>query len=418
MSGIRVSALGALSALAVCCVSMLIPKVAFTAGEAHASTCRGASQTAPAESRSEALVAAYNGCGQQLFQAIADKPRNIVLSPYSIGTAMAMTLVGARGETASEMAKVLGLLFPPEEIDGANGDLLTSLNGASTRSFQLRVANALILPKRGSAISEGYSADLRHNYAAEIFRGATVATVNNWVKEQTAGKIDSILNQVDPLTALVLINAVYFKAPWRSPFNAAATHNEAFHLINGKIAVPTMVVRADFAVAERPGYDAIRLPYAGDRLAMIIMLPKIGVADAVQRFDGDELQHLLVALRAPERPIDVSLPRFHASFSVSLAGPFAEMGMHRAFDTRTVDFSGITGKPQSEVSLAIDQIRHRAVVDVAEEGTEAAAVTGVGVKIISAIPVSTFRVDRPFMFAIVDQKIGAVLFEGQITDPR
>ena len=418
MSGIRESRLGALcAALAVCSVCMLISEVALTASETHAPIGRGALHAVPTESGLEALIAAYNGVGQQLFRALAQKPRNVVLSPYSIGTAMAMTLIGARGETASEMARVLGLQFSAEKIDGANADLLTSLNGASTASFQMRVANALVIPKRGGAISEDYSADLRHNYAAKVFRDATVTTVNNWVKENTAGKIDSILNQLDPMTALVLIDAIYFKAPWQSPFNAAATHSEAYHLINGEILVPTMVVRGDFALAERPGYHAIRLPYVGDRLAMVIILPDIGVVDTVRRLDGDELQYLLAALRTSVHRVDVSLPRFHASFLVSLAGPFAEMGMHRAFDIRTADFSGVTGKSQSRI-LAIDRIAHRAVIDVAEQGTEATAATGTSVILSSAKSIETFRVDRPFVFAVVDQETGVVLFEGQIVDPR
>lgn len=420
MYGMRESTLGALCALAVASASMLLPEEAFTAAESHATIGCGASQAVHTETRSEALIAAYNACGQQLFRAFAEKRANIVLSPYSIGSAMAMTLVGARSETALEMAKVLGLQFPREKIDGANADVLASLNRASTASFQLHVANALMLTKRDGAISEDYLADLRHNYAAEVFLGTSVATVNNWVKEKTAGKIDSILNELDPMTALILIDAIYFKAAWQNPFNAATKHNEAFHSINGEIAVPTMVGRGSFALAARPGYDAIRLPYVGDRVAMIIMLPDAGLADAVRRLDGDELQYLLAALRGSVRPVDVSLPRFHASFGGSLGGPFAGMGMRRAFDTRTADFSGMMGKSQSGVSFAIDRIAHRAVIDVTEQGSTAAAAT-VNSVIVSAAerqPTETFRVDRPFIFAIVDQETGAVLFEGQIVDPR
>jgi serpin B len=318
------------------------------------------------------------------------------------------------------MAKVLGLQFPLEKIDAANAEVLASLKGASSAKFQLHVANALMLTKKDGAISEDYVADLEKNYAAEIFRGADLATVNNWVKEKTQGKIESILDHLDPMTALVFLDAIYFKAPWQKAFNAAATRNEAFHLIKGEVAVPTMAVRGDFVLADRPGYRAIRLPYAGDRMAMIIVLPNAGVADAVQRLDSDELQFLLAALRAPARPVDVSLPRFRASFRASLVQPFAEMGMHRAFNTQTADFSGMTGKHQSQVPFAIDQIMHRAVIDVAEQGTEAAAVTG-GSVVATAMrpqPVETFRVDRPFVFAIVDQETGAVLFEGRIVDPR
>jgi len=424
MSGIRESALGALCALVVGSAPVLISEPAFTAGETHAPIGEavgcGASQAVPTEGKWGALITAYNGCGQQLFRAFAEKPGNIVLSPYSIGTAMAMALAGARGETASEMAKVLGLQFPREKIDGANADVLASLNGASSASFQLHVANALMLTKKAGAISDGYVADLKHNYAAEVFRGADLVAVNNWVKEKTDGKIDAILDQLDPMTALVLFDAIYFKASWQKAFDAAATRDEAFHLRNSEAKVPMMEVRGDFALADRPGYRAIRLPYAGGHVGMIIVLPNADAADAVQRLDGDELQFLLAALRAPARPVEISLPRFHASFAASLKELFAEIGMHRAFDMRKADFSGMTGKPQSEVPLAIDQIAHRAVIDVAEKGTEAAAVTGVVVLSRAEVqrPTETFRVDRPFIFAIVDDETGVVLFEGRITDPR
>jgi serpin B len=284
----------------------------------------------------------------------------------------------------------------------------------------LHAANALMLTTKGGAISEDYVADLQRNYAAEVFRGADLATVNGWVKEKTEGKIDSILDRLDPTTALVLLNAIYFKAPWQFAFDAAATREEAFHLDNGEAKVPTMDVRGDFALADRPGYRAIRLPYGSGRVAMIVVLPNAGVADAVRRLDGDELQSLLAALRAPARPVNVLLPRFHASFQASLKEPFAEMGMHRAFDRQMADFSGMTGKPQSELPLAIDQIAHRAVIEVTEQGTEAAAVTGIVVATRAELPrpAETFRVDRPFVFVIVDQETGAVLFEGRIVDPR
>jgi serpin B len=173
-----------------------------------------------------ALVDAFNGTGLRLFQAFAKAPGNIVISPYSIGTAMA--LAGARGDNAAEMAKVLGQKLPGDEINTANAAVLASLNGASPASFQLRVANALMLTKPGNAISESYIAALREKYTAEIFQGADLATVNGWVKEKTNGKIGSILDQLDAMTVLVLLDAIYFKARWQATFDADATPDEAF----------------------------------------------------------------------------------------------------------------------------------------------------------------------------------------------
>jgi serpin B len=183
------------------------------------------------------LVDAFNGTGLRLFQAFAKTPGNIVISPYSIGTAMAMVLAGARGDNAAEMAKVLGQKLPGGEINAANAAVLASLNGASPASFQLRVANALMLTKPGNAISESYIAVLREKYAAEVFQGADLATVNGWVKEKTSGKIGSILDQLDAMTVLVLLDAIYFKARWQATFDAEATRDEAFHLDKGEAQV-------------------------------------------------------------------------------------------------------------------------------------------------------------------------------------
>ena len=166
------------------------------------------------------LVDAFNGTGLRLFQAFAKTPGNIVISPYSIGTAMAMVLAGARGDNAAEMAKVLGQKLPGDEINAASAAVLASLNGASPASFQLRVANALMLTKPGNAISESYIAVLREKYAAEVFQGADLATVNGWVNEKTSGKIGSILDQLDAMTVLVLLDAIYFKARWQATFDA------------------------------------------------------------------------------------------------------------------------------------------------------------------------------------------------------
>ncbi len=376
-------------------------------------------QAAPEAGGWGALMDAYNGAGQRLFQAFAKNPGNIVLSPYSIGTAMAMALAGARGENAVEMAKVLGLELPRDEVNAANAAVLASLNKASSASFQLRAANALMLTNQGRAISADYAAMLRKYYAAEVFRGANVATVNGWVREKTAGKIDSILNQIDPMTALVLIDAIYFKAPWQKAFDAKATRDETFHLLKGEAKVPMMHIDSDFAVASRPGYRAIRLPYTGERASMVVVLPDAGIAEVVQRLDGSEMRLLLAALHTGVREVELSLPRFKANFEASLVQPFTQMGMQRAFELRTADFSGMTGKPQSEVPLAINEIRHRAVIDVAEQGTEAAAATAIGVVTSAVRPrPETFHVDRPFLFAIVDDETGAILFEGRIVDPR
>jgi serpin B len=330
-----------------------------------------------------------------------------------------MALAGARGDTEAEMAKVLGLELPHAEMNAANTAVMASLNKASSPTFQLRTANALMLAKEGDAISADYVAMLRQDYAADVFRGSSVAPVNAWVREKTAGKIDAILDHLDPMTVLVLVNAIYFKAPWQKAFDPKLTTSETFHLLEGEAKVPMMFRRGDFAFAKRPEYRAISLPYTDRRVSMVVVLPDTGIAEIVQHLDGDEMRALLAALHRQGQEVDLSLPRFKANFAANLVPPFMAMGMHRAFDLHTADFSGMTGKPQSAFPLALSQIAHRAVIEVTEQGTEAAAATGIGPTTSAVHPSpEQFRVDRPFLFAIVDDDTGAILFEGLIADPR
>jgi serpin B len=376
-------------------------------------------QAAPETGGWGPLIKGYNRTGQQLFQSLAKTPGNIVRSPYSVGTAMAMALAGARGETEAEMAKALSLEIPRGDVDAANAAVLSSLDRAAANSIQLRMADGLMLARQGGAVSHAYVAVLRRDYAADVFAGTDAATVNAWVRKRTAGKIDSIVNHLDPMTAMVLVDAIYFKAPWQRAFAADATRAEPFHLRDGEVKVPMMRMESFFHLAARPGYEAIELPYTGQRVSMVVMLPDAGTGEVLQRLDGDETRQLLADLHAPLHRVNLSLPRFKSSFEASLMEPFEQMGMRRAFDLHAADFSGVTGRPPSEVPLAISQIRHRAMIDVAEQGTEAAAATGIGTFTASLQPpLETFRVDRPFLFAIIDYETNAVLFEGRIDDPR
>ncbi len=365
------------------------------------------------------LISGYNRTGQRLFRALAEAPGNIVLSPYSVGTAMAMALAGARGETEAEMAKALSLELPHGEVDAANADIMSNLDKVATDSFQLRIANGLMLASQAGVVSDAYVAVLRRDYAADVFPGADAAAVNAWVRKKTGGKIDSILTHLDPTAAMVLIDAIYFKAPWQNAFHVEATHAEPFHSHAGEVKVPMMHMENFFHLVTRPGYRAIELSYAGGRVSMIVMLPDAGAEEVVQRLDGDEMRQLLAELHSPEHRVRLSLPRFRSGFETSLKEPLWQMGMHRAFDLGAADFSGVTGKPPAAVPLAINQIRHRAMIDVTEQGTEAGAATGVGISTTALQPQpEMFRVDRPFVFAIIDGGTNAVLFEGRIDDPR
>jgi len=292
-------------------------------------------------------------------------------------------------------------------------------------SARLLSANALMLPGRGKLVAPDYGALLKDKYGAEIFRDAGLDDVNGWVKRKTEGKIDRILDKMDRSTAAVILNAVYFKAKWAAPFYKSATMDEAFNLSRQKkISVPTMRRSGSYALVTRPQYRALRLPYEVGQLSMIIVLPNEGLDAVARGFEADEWTQLASALHAPDavKATDLALPRFKANFSADLVAPFSAEGMSRAFDPKRADFSGMTGRPAAQVQLAIGAIVHRAVIDVMEDGTEAAAATAISVVAASAQrppeQMQVFHVDHPFWFAIMDDTSGAVLFQGRIVDPR
>jgi leukocyte elastase inhibitor len=426
---------------------------------------------APARAAEEvpvrALTAAYNASAHDLFTTFAAAPGNIVLSPYSIGTAMAMAMSGARGDTATEMAQVLKQDLGREAIDAANARVLAVLNGYDTSaapagcpkslpfdgnvcagplpasgicaagykegqrclvqarrapSAKLKAANALMLLKAsGDLIAPTYAALLESKYRAQVFRGAGLDEINGWVSRQTEGKIEKILDQIDPNAPAVILNAVYFKAGWQSPFNKSATSDDEFRLTpTAKVKVATMHRTGHFPMLARPGYRAIRLPYSVEALAMVVVLPDEvdGASKIAGELDAPALASLFKAL-TEEKTVELALPRFKTSFKASLCRPFMQAGMTRAFNANLADFSGMTARPASEARLAISDIVHRAVIDVTEEGTEAAAATAVAV-MVASMPsrVEPFVVDRPFLFYIVDEATGAILFQGRISDPR
>jgi serpin B len=433
---------------------------------------------ATAQNDEQALTGAYNASGAVLFKQFSGSAGNIVLSPLSIGSAMAMALSGARGETEREMASALQQRLDRPAMEAANAALRAGLAvydksavppkcpqgmqavaparpqgvarceaalradgqcaypaaregnlcvaaGDFPPSARLLSANALMLTGRGDLVAPEYSALLKDKYGAEIFRDAGLDEVNGWVKRKTEGNIDRIIDKLDRASAAVILNAVYFKAKWAAPFYKSATSEEPFNLSpQTKISVPTMRRHGSYALVSRPLYRAIRLPYQASQLSMIIVLPNEGLDAVARGFAADEWTQLARALYAPDvvKATDLELPRFKANFNADLVAPFSAAGMSRAFDPKRADFGGMTGRPAGQGGFAIGAIVHRAVIDVMEDGTEAAAATAISVVAASAQrapeELQVFHVDRPFWFAIMDEVSGAVLFQGRIADPR
>jgi serpin B len=373
-----------------------------------------------------AIVRGDNQFAVELYaQLDREQPgKNLFFSPTSISLAMAMTAAGARGPTQSEMAKVLHLDADLAQAHARYHQLLEQWNAVGEkRAYQLRVANRL-WGQKGYPIRPEFLALTRQQYAAEMllvdFAQAETASreINHWVEEQTNGKIKDLIppESFNALTRLVLTNAVYFKGDWVQPFQKRNTREEDFTVsAQEKVKVPLMHQQTKMGYVEEETSQVLELPYAGRELSMVVLLPKKvdGLPELEKAITVDKLSSLMSKLNV--REVITYLPKFKLETSFGLNPTLEAMGMKRAF-SREADFSGIS----SEESLYISAVLHKAYVDVNEEGTEAAAATGVVVGAMAARlpqPVPVFRADHPFLFLIRDTKAGSILFMGRLTSP-
>ncbi|HUW99989.1 MAG: serpin family protein [Phycisphaerae bacterium] len=395
---------------------------AMTLVLASAGCAGGGGPTASAEE----LAQVAEGCNRfafDLYGRLKGGEGNLFLSPYSISTALAMTYGGARGETADQMAQVLCLPSSGKAVHRAYGALQGDLNAAGAGgAFELAVANRLwgekgytFLPDFLSLLETNYGAGLEQVDFAADTEGSR-KTINAWVEKQTRDKIQDLLKPgvLDATTRLVLTNAIYFKGKWADPFNKKATRDEEFFLTpEKKVTAPLMHRTAEFGYFEGDDLQALELPYQGERLAMVVVLPKAkdGLAALEASLSAEKVAGWVENLLPCEA--QVALPRFKTTAELSLGDTLVAMGMTDAFSLSAADFSGMTGTKD----LFISAVVHKAFVDVNEEGTEAAAATaGVAAEAMPE-PVPPFRADHPFLFLIRDTKTGAILFLGRILDP-
>jgi serpin B len=279
--------------------------------------------------------------------------------------------------------------------------------------------------QRGFPVLPGFAGMVEKHYHAHLGaadfvrdRAAARREINLWVRERTAEALPDLLaaDVLDDLTRLVLVNAVYFKGRWADRFDPAETRPEAFTLADGtRVEVPMMHHRGRFAYAELPGLKILRLPYEEPRLCMIILLPDAGGGTgAVEgQLTTAALQSWLKLARL--HAVEVWLPRFGVCYTARLDSALQQLGMVRAFDEGVADFTGIS----SAELLFVQHVVHGAMVKVDEEGTEAAAVTGVavGCGVPEQLPEAEFRADRPFLFVIADVQVSTLLFVGRIARP-
>jgi serpin B len=354
-----------------------------------------------------------NRFASDLYHQLAQTRGNIVVSPLSISTALAMTLAGARGQTAQEMTTVLRT--PP---DAALLDQLT--RAGNTGGDQLLLAQSLWVDRELRLLPDFIAANQQQFHASpepasfSTDPEAARAVINKWASDHTKGKIEGLFGPrtLTRATRLVLASAVYFNGKWQSQFDASATKPAPFQTGSSTIQTPFMNQSGRFLYTETANAQVLELPYAGGSLAFDVILPKTGTP----------LSTLEQALRSTgfsawlgqfmRKQINVALPKFRVTADYSLRPTLSAMGMANAFSP-AADFSGIDGHRD----LSISQVVHKAYIDVSEEGTEAAAATGIGVALTAFAPPITFRADHPFLFLIRDTTSGAILFAGRLENP-
>jgi len=375
-----------------------------------------------------AISGAVNGFAFDLYAQLAAEKGNLFYSPQSISTALTMTWAGARGETAAQMAKVLRLpadrLAKPESIHAANAKLLAGLSGTREKQgYELAAANALWgqkgytwLPDFLGCLKTNYSAGLEEVDFVRDTEGAR-KTINGWVEKETRDKIKDLIQQgvltVD--TRLVLTNAIYFKGDWASPFKKTSTTDQDFFAAGGeKVSAPMMNQTGRFGYLDGGEFQALEMPYKGNALSMVVLLPKArdGLAALEKTLSAENAAAWTAKIRKQE--VQVTVPKFTTTAQFMLKDTLSAMGMTDAFSSKA-DFSGMDGQKDLFISAVI----HKAFVDVNEEGTEAAAATAVVIeRMAMPAPPVKFRADHPFVFLIRDTQSGCILFVGRVANPK
>lgn len=381
----------------------------------------------------EALVAGNNRLAFDVYHRLAgESHENLIYSPFSISAAFSMVYGGARGETEAQMADVLHTL--PQEshheafnaldqhlaaLSDAEGGAQAQVGDAEGSSFQLNVSNAVWV-QDGYPVRDEYLQLLAQQYGAGLWEAnfaeapdAAAEALNAWVDEATEGRIEQLSPplMLSPNTRMVLANAIYFKGSWLYRFQEEATEDAPFTLLDGStVTVPMMLGRPRLPYIEGENFAAASMPYWGNTAEMLVILPHDGEWQAVE----EELNaDLIEDVRQNSELYDVTLrmPRFEFDTTVLLKDILQEMGMTNPF-SGDANFEGMV----EGGGLFIADAVHKGTITVNEEGTEAAAVTGVAME-ESAYPTAELTLDRPFIFAIVERETGVILFLGRVMEP-
>ena len=377
------------------------------------------------------VAAADNGFGFHLLNAVqrTTPNNNVVLSPVSAALDLAMVLNGADGKTQEEIQAALSLSGAElDAVNTANTQLIKVLRTPS-RSVTLSVADSLWVDSRRATLRPEYAQQMKSAYDAEVAdldfgHASAVSRINGWAAQETHEKIPKIIERIDPADVLLLLNAVYFKGQWQHPFNKAQTQARDFALSDGTSRkVARMAQSGRFDYFETPQVQAIRLPFGDGELAMEVLLP--AKSASLEALETELTPELWAVWRSQfvARQGSLELPRFELKSHYRLNAPLQALGMRRAFDSHAAELTGMFAPPSEHARgkpFFISLVLQSTYWKVDEEGSEAAAVTSIGVRAAAiARPERPFQmiVDRPYLCAIEDRRSGVLLFVGAIYDP-
>lgn len=364
------------------------------------------------------LVESNTVFGIDLFAQLRKKEGNLIFSPFSISTCLAMTMAGASGDTEQQMMRALH--FETNQIHAAFGRLQKQLRSVPTGT-ELTIANGLwaqsgdpFVPAFLSLVQQEYDANLNR---ADFRRASAVAReINSWVSSKTKGKVSNVVptDLLDEYSRLVIVNAIYFKGTWQTRFNPGQTMERDFHLDERRTVKCQMMHCTGKFRSRRfsPDCEAIELPYQGHAFSMIVLLPIEwdGLENLETKLTYHNIESWISALREPNEPTHLFFPKFQFQAGFELNKTLEAMGITNAFSTNA-DFSGIDGT----TNLYLRDVLHHAFVEVDEEGTRAGAATAAHAGTRGMAP--QFSVDHPFLFLIVENRTGGILFIGRVADP-
>ncbi|MFH1467578.1 MAG: serpin family protein [Pseudomonadota bacterium] len=390
---------------------------------AAAAGCRDARQITAVDADLAVVVDGSNAFAVDLYQEAALEDGNLFISPFSITSALSMVYAGAEGETEAQIAAAMGV--GDEALWHENlGALADDLMGNHHRAYTLSGANR-VWAQDDLALGADFETVLDEDYLAPVERtdfagdaAGALHDVNKWVSRQTHGYIPELFQagDIDASTVVVLCNAIFFEAEWAEAFEEDSTTDREFRTPDGAVQVPTMFHHGEgYEVAHEDGLTVLSLPYEEEELDMVVLLPEDddGLADLEADLSAEILAGYLAAL-SPAGEVDVYLPRFTMDYELPLQATLEALGIVDMFQPGAADLTGMIPGADTFVGAA----RHKAYVEVFEEGTRAAAATGFGVNLSAAPESEEVRVDHPFLFLLRDRLTDTILFIGRVEDPR